>query len=197
MRMIDVIADIVSQVTYAGIFFLMAVLPSELVMPFAGYLSSQGTLQLLIVIIVGTLGSTSGSLLLYWLARLVPQRTVSRWIVSYGRIFGITNRRVARAGAWFDDHARMAVFVGRFVPGLRSVVSIPAGNRKMPVTRFIIWTALGSGTWIAFLAFLGYQLGARYEFATSPQMSWLSAMVGLILFLIWLLYHRHQTCCHK
>lgn len=139
------------------------VFPSETVMPLAGHISSNGDLSFVGSVVAGTAGSTAGSTLIYLLARIIGKEGVNRFVIRYGRWLGLTVKNTERAGRWFDNHARATVFFGRFVPGIRTAVSMPAGNRAMPFLSFLTFTALGSGLWILLLAFVGYSAREQYS----------------------------------
>ena len=139
---------------------LVPPIPSEVILPFAGYLSQAGELQIAWLILWSTAASLAGALLLYWLG--------AAWGLE--RICALADRiplmhadDVRRAVAWFGRHGRTAVFVGRLVPGVRSLISIPAGIDRMPLLRFCVFTTAGSLVWNAALILAGYELGAQWH----------------------------------
>jgi membrane protein DedA with SNARE-associated domain len=134
--------------------------PSELVLPLAGYTASEGHYSVTAAIAWATAGSLLGALVLYWLG--------AAWGLE--RICALADRvpllhadDVRRAVAWFGRHGRTAVFVGRLVPGVRSLISIPAGVDRMPLLRFCVFTTAGSLVWNAALILAGYELGAQWH----------------------------------
>lgn len=141
---------------------LMMIFPSEAIMILAGYLASQGSFSLWLIILAGATGSTLGSAAIYVLARSAKQQYVYRLLDKYGRWVGVSRKRAIRAGTWFNKHAKTAVFFGRFVPGVRTAVSVPAGFERMPVHTFFACTFIGSGISAAFLAFVGYFSANHY-----------------------------------
>lgn len=179
---------------YIGIFVLMMIFPSESVMPLAGHLASVGAASLWGVIACGMAGSTVGSLAIYAVSRWMGQDVLDVAIVRYGKWFGLSPRRVERAGKWFDRHAVATVFVGRFVPGVRSAVSVPAGIRRMPLGIFVLYTALGSGVWIACLTFLGYSAHAGYV-SVQKWSGYVTTLVGIVVVIgvIVLVAQRHRS----
>lgn len=163
------ITNIITSLGYVGIALIMCIemvfppIPSELVMPFAGFSAAQGQMSLIGVILAGSVGSTTGATIIYMLTHHIPDATIYRFVHKYGKWVGITEKDVKRADKWFDDHANKAVFFGRMVPGIRSAISIPAGLSKMPLMPFLIYTSAGSLIWTTFLALVGYFLGDQYE----------------------------------
>ena len=135
-------------------------LPSELVLPLAGYTASQGHYGVVAAIAWATAGSLAGALLLYWLGAAWG---LERVCALADRIPLMHAEDVRRAVAWFGRHGRTAVFVGRLVPGVRSLISIPAGIDRMPLVRFCVFTTGGSLVWNAALILAGYELGAQWH----------------------------------
>ncbi|MDQ3152173.1 MAG: DedA family protein [Actinomycetota bacterium] len=134
-------------------------IPSEVVLPLAGYLANRGRLDLLGILVAGTAGALLGALLLYALgARLGADRATA----LLARLPLLDREDVERAAGWFDRHGGTAVFTGRLVPGVRSLISLPAGASRMPLLRFSVLTLLGSSLWNALLIGGGYALGTQY-----------------------------------
>lgn len=163
------IVGVVRALGYAGVALLMALenvvppIPSEVVMPLAGYAASQGELALGLVIAAGSAGSLAGTLPWYALARWIGKERLRAWTSRHGHWLGLDLEGLDRATRWFDRHGAAAVLLGRLVPGVRTIISVPAGFCAMPLGRFLVWSALGTIAWTAGLAVLGYVLGARYE----------------------------------
>lgn len=158
---IETIVDIVGRMGYLGIVAAMFLessffpFPSELVIPPAGYLASQGGMSLWAVIVLGTVGSLLGALFNYWISLALGRPLVLR----LGRYVGLTPRAIDRAEQFFRRHGEVSTFVGRLIPGLRQYISLPAGLARMAIPRFSVFTALGAGVWVAVLAVLGYVIG--------------------------------------
>ena len=152
-----------------GIAFLMFLenvfppIPSELIMPLAGFMASQKKLSFLGVVIAGTIGSVLGALPLYGLGRKVGEERLKELTERHGRWLTISCRDVDRAKRWFDRHGGAAVFFCRLIPGIRSLISIPAGIARMNLAAFLAWTVAGSAIWTALLAWLGYYLGGHFK----------------------------------
>lgn len=132
--------------------------PSEVILPYAGYLSRQGELSLGGLVLWSTVGSTVGALLLYWLGATLGMARASR-LLARTRL--VDEDDLERGAQWFHRHGAVAVIVGRLVPGVRSLISVPAGADRMHLGLFAVCTAIGSGTWNAALIGLGAALGTQ------------------------------------
>ena len=163
------VMNVLQSLGYPGLVLLMFVenvfppIPSELIMPLAGYLSAQGKLNFAGIVAAGTLGSVIGALPLYWLGRKLGKERLARLADSHGKWFTVSAEEIDRADDWFGRHGRKAVFIGRLVPGVRSLIAIPAGLHEMPMLPFLIYTTIGSAFWTAALAAAGYGLGAQFR----------------------------------
>lgn len=155
------LADRVLALGYPGIMVLMAIessvlpLPSELVMPPAGYLASKGHMSAGLAVAAGTLGSVIGALVNYMLAVLVGEPVLRR----YGKFVLVSERSLDRTEAFFRRHGEISTFVGRLLPVIRHLISIPAGMSRMALSRFVAFTALGAGLWCGILTYLGWLIG--------------------------------------
>ena len=169
--MTDWISDIIRAGGYAGIALLMLLenifppIPSEVVMPLAGYLASKDDLSLIGVVIAGTAGSVLGALAFYYLGRKLGAERLKEWCDRHGRWLAISARDVEKTQRWFDRYGIWTVLLLRLVPGLRSLISIPAGISRMPLLPFVLFTTIGSALWSALLAWAGLVLGQHYESA--------------------------------
>lgn len=167
--MFDWIAGLIDAVGPLGVALLMLLenvfppIPSELIMPLAGFVAAQGEMGLAAAILAGTLGSLAGATLWYYVGRAVGAERLRRWAARHGRWLTLSPEDVDRAIAWFDRHGAGAVFFGRLVPTVRTLISVPAGLARMPLPRFLLWSALGSLAWTSLLAVAGYLLQARYQ----------------------------------
>ena len=161
--------DLMNTLGYLGIVLLMVLenlfppLPSELILPAAGFAAARGKLNLLGVVLAGTLGSVLGTLPLYYLGRAVGEERLVKWADKYGKWLTLSGKDLRKADAWFDRHGPKAVLFGRMVPGIRSLLSLPAGMSEMALPKFLLYSAIGSGLWAALLAGAGYLLGDNYE----------------------------------
>lgn len=163
------IKSLIQEWSYAGVIFLMFLenvfppIPSELIMPLAGFYSTTGEFTLLGIIGAGTLGSVGGAMPLYYVGKLAGQERVRRWCERHGKWLGLSGRDVDKSKKWFDRHGAKTVLLCRMVPGVRSLISIPAGVANMPLWRFIFLTSIGSAVWTAALALSGRALAQNYE----------------------------------
>lgn len=151
--------------SYFGVFFLMALestlcpIPSEIIIPPAAYLASQGKMSLTGVIMAGTLGSLAGALFNYYLALKLGRPMFLRFIKKYGKYVLLTEYSFYKMEKFWNDHGHISTFIGRLLPGLRHVISIPAGFARMGLVVFCIYTVLGAGIWCSFLGLCGYFIG--------------------------------------
>ena len=159
------LADTILALGYPGILILMALessvlpLPSELVMPPAGYLAAKGQMNGVLAVAAGTLGSVIGALINYGLASFVGEPLLRR----YGKYLLVSGRSLDRSEAFFRRHGEISTLIGRLLPVVRHLISIPAGVSRMSLRRFILFTALGAGVWCAVLTYLGYIIGRHGE----------------------------------
>ena len=159
------LADTILRLGYPGILVLMAIessvlpLPSELVMPPAGYLAAKGQMNSVLAVGVGTLGSVIGALVNYALALFVGEPLLRK----YGKYVLVSARSLDRTEAFFRQHGEISTLIGRLLPVVRHLISIPAGVSRMNLGRFIFFTALGAGLWCAILTYLGWIIGRHGE----------------------------------
>lgn len=155
----------ISELGYLGVVILMAIesacipLPSEIVMPFAGYLASVGKFSLVGAATMGAVGCNIGSTLAYVIAAKGGRRAIERW----GTYIFIRPAELAQTERFFARYGALAVFVGRLLPVVRTFISFPAGLARMPMLRFQVYTFLGSWPWCLALAYVGYVLGKRWD----------------------------------
>lgn len=163
------VRQLIEQSGYLGIALLMLLetvfppIPSELIMPLAGLEAERGNLSLWGAIAAGTTGAMAGNYAWYLLARLVAEDRFRRLVARHGRLFTLRWSEVERGRHWFERFGRAFVLFGRMIPGIRSLVSIPAGLFAMPTLSFLVFSTIGSAVWTAALAGAGYLLGERYE----------------------------------
>lgn len=138
-------------------------IPSELIMPAAGFAAAMGKMNLILVIVAGTLGSVLGALPLYYLGTIFDEKRLLKLTEKYGKYVLVKPSDVTNAQAWFNKYGKAVIFFGRMIPAIRSLISIPAGMNRMPMIPFLILTTIGSAIWTTLLAYAGYVLGANYE----------------------------------
>jgi membrane protein DedA with SNARE-associated domain len=163
------IQQLMTSLGYPGVALLMFLenvfppIPSELVMPLAGFTAGTGELSFVGVVIAGAVGSLLGQLPLYYLGRWVGEDKLVVWADRYGKWLTVSGDEVKKADDWFDRHGPKAVFFARLVPGLRSLISIPAGLSEMQLLPFLLYSALGTSLWALLLAGAGALLGENYQ----------------------------------
>jgi membrane protein DedA with SNARE-associated domain len=160
------VVDVVDALGPVGVGALVALenlfppIPSEVVLPVAGYLASRGEMSLVLAIVAATAGSLVGAVILYAAGALVGLDRLYRW---FDRVPLLAVSDVERTERWFARYGGWAVLIGRCVPVVRSLISIPAGMTRMPMGRFLLYTAIGSGVWNTVFVTAGYALGAQWE----------------------------------
>ena len=142
---------------------LIPPIPSELIMPLGGFYVYQGQLDFLLVVLAGLIGTVIGALPWYGIGRLVNEERLEKWLEKHGRWIGINPQDLYRSRKWFNRYGVSLVFWGRLVPGIRTLISVPAGVELMPITPFLLWTTAGSLIWTLFLTIAGFYLGDSYR----------------------------------
>jgi membrane protein DedA with SNARE-associated domain len=195
---------VIARLGYWGVFLLMAIessvvpLPSEIVMPPAGDLARRlPDWTLWGVIVTGTLGSLAGALVNYAFSRTVGRFLLLSLIARYGRYVRVSEAAYLAAERFFFRHAAFATFVGRLLPGVRHLISLPAGLARMPLAAFCVLTTLGAGVWVTFLAWLGYVFGAdpaRLSEAMKEYSHWLvgASVAALAAYAVWAYLRRRN-----
>ncbi len=155
------LVDLIFEWGYLGIYLLMSIessfipFPSEIVLVPAGYLASQGEMSIAMIMLVALLGSMTGALINYYLAFFVGRA----FLLKYGKYFFISEKSLLKMEDFFEKHGAISTFTGRLIPGIRQLISIPAGLSKMKIATFSLFTALGAGIWALVLTMLGYFIG--------------------------------------
>ncbi len=163
------VQDVIEQLGYLGVALLVVLenvfppIPSEIVLPFAGFVAQRGSDSVVLMILAATVGSVIGALIMYWIAAIIGDERLHAFTRRFGKWVQIREADLTRAEEWFDRHAMSAVLVGRCVPLIRSVVSIPAGFRRMKLIPYIAYTFLGSLVWNIALVGAGAVLGENWE----------------------------------
>lgn len=167
--MFDWIVSVIEAWGYPGVFLLMLAenlfppIPSEVIMPLAGYLVGEGKMNLTLTILAGTAGSVVGTSFWYVIGRAFGAARLKRWAARWGRVLTMSPSDIDGALGWFDRHGGAAVFFGRMLPAIRTLISVPAGIARMPVGRFLILTVIGSLIWTVLLTVAGMILQDRFE----------------------------------
>jgi membrane protein DedA with SNARE-associated domain len=183
----DWITSVISAYGYAGIVLLMLgenifpPIPSELIMPLAGFVAAKGELNPVLVVLAGTLGSVLGALPWYYAGRWVGEERMCALAARHGRWLTLDEQDLGKAIRWFERHGRMAVLFGRLVPTVRTLISLPAGMARMPLTPFLLYSSVGSLAWTAALAAAGYVLESNYHLVGDYLDRASKILIGLIV----------------
>jgi membrane protein DedA with SNARE-associated domain len=180
----NTIVGYIGDMGYWGIFLLMFLestffpFPSEIIMIPAGYLAYKGEMNVYIVVLVGIFGSVAGALFNYYLAMHFGRK----FIVKYGKYFFIKEETLDKLEAFFTKHGDLSTFNGRLIPGIRQLISLPAGLAKMNIIKFSFYSGLGAGIWVIVLVALGYILGSKEELISEYLKSaTLIALISVVL----------------
>ena len=158
-----------STIAYLTICFAMFLeniippIPSEIIMPLGGFFVYKEKLNFFILVFWGLFGTIAGSIPWYYLGKLANEKRISNFLDKRGKYLGITPNDLAKSKLWFDKYGVSLVFWGRLVPGIRTLISVPAGMELMPLKKFLIWTTLGSLIWVALLTYAGFIFGENYQ----------------------------------
>jgi membrane protein DedA with SNARE-associated domain len=195
--LVDWVTRIVETVGYGGVAGLVALenlfppIPSEVVLPLAGFVAGRGDASLAGMVVAATIGSMVGAIILYGIAAGVGPVRLRRFVVRFGGWFGLDEEDLDKTEVWFDRRATLAVLLCRCVPLMRSLVSIPAGFRRMPLGRFSIYTLIGSVVWNIALIGAGFALGDRWERVEDPLELFQTVVLATIAIgLAWFVWRR-------
>jgi membrane protein DedA with SNARE-associated domain len=198
--MAEWITSIMNFLGYTGIGLLMFLenlfppIPSELIMPLAGFTISQGKMNFAPAIMAGLFGTMLGALPWYYIGKSVGEKRLKRWADHYGKWLGITSEDIEKSKQWFQRYGYGTVFFCRLVPGIRTLISVPAGFCAMPLFPFLIYSSLGTAIWVSLLTYLGYALGENYTLVDEylGPVSKIVLMALLVAFGVWLLYKQFK-----
>ncbi|NCZ91322.1 MAG: DedA family protein [Actinobacteria bacterium] len=163
------VQDVIESLGYLGVALLVIAenlfppIPSEIALPFAGFVARRGDGSVVVMVLAATVGSVVGALILYAIAAAIGPERIHSFVVRFGKWFGVKESDMVRAEEWFDRRSNAAVLIGRCVPLIRSLVSIPAGFRRMNFARFALLTAIGSAVWNIALIGAGAALGDQWD----------------------------------
>jgi membrane protein DedA with SNARE-associated domain len=188
--LIEWMTSFVEQTGYVGIALLMLLenvfppIPSELIMPMGGFAAARGSLSLPGVVVAGCIGSLAGAGFWYGVGRWIGCERLRRFAARHGAWLTISPAEVDRAQAWFQRHGWLAVLIGRLVPGVRTLISVPAGIAEMPLRPFLLFSAVGTAAWTSLLATAGYMLEEHYHAVAG----WLNPLANLVVASLVILY---------
>ncbi|MFA5022408.1 MAG: DedA family protein [Patescibacteria group bacterium] len=199
--MITNIIDLLSQFVvavigfsgYAGVFALMALescgvpMPSEVIMPFSGFLVADGRMSFWLLVLVGTMGNLFGSLVAYWLGAKGGRPLIEK----YGKYILISKHDLDLADKWFSTYGDLTVFLGRLLPVIRTYISFPAGIAKMDLKKFSFYTFVGAFPWCVLFAWLGVKMGSNWELVKAKLHNFDLLMAALVVLAIGWYIWRH------
>ena len=197
--MFEWITNTIRSLGYAGVALLTFLenvfppIPSELVIPLAGFVAAGGDVTIWGVIVAGSIGSLAGATLWYEIGRRVGESRVRRWVDRSGKWLTLDAEDVDGAGGWFQRHGAAAVFIGRLVPGVRTFVSLPAGFAAMPRGRFLLYSAVGTAIWTGALAYAGVLLQANFTVVSD----YIGAATNVLLAVFAVLLVRRYIRCWR
>jgi membrane protein DedA with SNARE-associated domain len=191
------IISFIESTTYLGIFILMALesalipIPSEVTMPFSGFLAQQGELNLWLVVAVGTVANLVGSLVGYYIGKVLEETVLLNLIRKYGKFVLISEKEYATSKRWFEKYGDKIVLISRLLPGIRTIISLPAGMFEMDLKKFIIYTTLGCLIWSALLTYVGYVMGENWQSLEVYYRKFEVVIIGLlVLAVVWYINHK-------
>src|SRR5262245_31611358 len=176
------VQDIVLKMGYPGLFALIALestlipIPSELVMPFAGFLAAQGHFSLPLVIVINSVAALVGSGICYWIGAVGGKPL----LLKYGKWFLIRRHDIEKTEKFFAEHGKATILIARFVPVIRHIISLPAGLARMKLVPFFVQTFIGSTVWGSFFIILGYELGSRWD-TVANKIKKFDLVIGLVI----------------
>lgn len=191
------IIHFIEATNYLGIFIFMTLesalipIPSEITMPFSGFLASQGKLNFWLVVFVGAFANLVGSAVAYYIGYFLEETVIVGWIKKYGKFLLITEEDYEKSRRWFQKYGNPIVFFSRLMPGVRTFISLPAGLAEMNIWKFSFYTFIGSLIWSALLTYVGVYFGENWH-ALEPiyrKFEFLIAGAG-ILFVLWYINHK-------
>lgn len=185
------ITSFISKAGYVGIVTLMTIessfvpFPSEVIIPPAAYLAQQGRFNIFLVIIAGIFGSLLGALINYYLAYSLGRKIIYAFAGrKFFKFLLINRKKIKKTEKYFLKYGKLSTFIGRLVPAVRQLISLPAGFSRMKLRSFVFYTVLGSGIWVTILAILGYAFGSNQELFNKhyQEISWF--FIGLVIFVL-------------
>ncbi len=198
-----VIIQTISSTGYFGVFILMALesalipIPSEVTMPFSGYLVTTGRFNLYLIIFIGAVANLAGSIAAYLLGYWGQEHVVRKLIRNYGKYLLISEREFNKSEKWFRKHGEKIVFLSRLLPVVRTFISLPAGIAEMNFVKFCWLTFFGSLIWSAFLTYIGYFLGKNWNsievYYRKFEILIFVAGLGIVIYYIWHKYQKTKT----
>jgi len=195
------ILNIMNSLDYGGIALLMFAenlfppIPSELIMPLAGFTVAQGKMNFTLAVLAGVIGTILGAFPWYYAGKLVGEERLKHLADKYGKWITVSSQDIDKATRWFSRYGNKAVLFCRLVPGVRTLISLPAGLSDMPLAPFLIYSTLGTTAWVMLLTFLGYMLGAKYQLVDKylAPVSKIVLVFLIVAFIAWVVIKQQKA----
>lgn len=199
--MVEWITTTMSSLGYLGIGLLMFAenlfppIPSELIMPLAGFTVAKGEMNFVFAVLAGVLGTVLGALPWYYAGKIVSEERLRALADKYGKWMALSGKDIDKADRWFDRHGNQAVFFCRLVPGVRTLISLPAGISGMPLAPFLVYSTLGTTLWVGLLTYLGFVLGDNYDLVDEYLGPVSKIVLGLLVvaFIAWVVLKKQKS----
>ncbi len=188
--------NFISTLGYFGVFFLMAIeslfipFPSEITMTFSGFLTTIGKFNFALIVIIGTLGNLTGASIGFYIGRHFKNIVLEKFIKKYGKFLFITADEFTKAEILFQKHGIWIITISRFLPGVRAIISLPAGASKIPYTSFIIATAIGSFIWVFTLSYAGVILASNWQYVRLTLQKFDIFIIVIIIIIIMVYFYK-------
>lgn len=205
----EFIISLMGQFGYFGVFFLIALenvfppIPSEVILLFGGFMTTYTSLNIALMVVAATLGSLLGAIVLYYIGKILNKERLKK-IVSgkVGKVLRLKEKDIDMADHWFDTKGNKTVFFCRFIPIVRSLISIPAGMSEMPMAKFLLYTTVGSAIWNTVLIVIGNRVGENWEsilgvFDQYSHIVLILLILIFVLFIVWFYTKSKRKRKHK
>ena len=186
---------------YLGIGLLMFAenlfppIPSELIMPLAGFTVAKGKMNFTLAVLAGVIGTILGAFPWYYAGKILGEERLKSLADRYGKWITVSSQDIDKATRWFNRYGNKAVLLGRLVPGVRTLISLPAGLSNMPLAPFVIYSTLGTTAWVMILTFLGFMLGEKYELVEQylDPVSKIVLVFLIVAFIAWVVIKQRKA----
>jgi len=200
-QLTEILLAIVKEFGYFGIFIGMTIessffpFPSEIILVPAGALIAKGEMAFIPVFLAGLLGSLTGALINFFLALFLGRAAIDLIISKYGKILFLSKKQLKKSDDFFNKHGGVTTFIGRFIPVIRQLISIPAGFSKMNLPKFCLYTSLGAGIWVLILIYIGYFFGNNSELIAQNMhlILWTVLISSLIISITYISWNKKKS----
>jgi membrane protein DedA with SNARE-associated domain len=195
------IISTMNSLGYLGIGLLMFAenlfppIPSELIMPLAGFTVAKGDMNFTLAVLAGVIGTILGAFPWYYAGKILGEERLKSLADRYGKWITVSSQDIDKATRWFNRYGNKAVLLGRLVPGVRTLISLPAGLSNMPLAPFVIYSTLGTTAWVMLLTFLGFMLGEKYELVEQylEPVSKIVLVFLIVAFIAWVVIKQRKA----